>query len=195
MKEAPITKLLMIDDKQIEYSLRPSRKARALRLSVYPDKRIVVSASLGYSISTIENFIKSKSEWILDKLRYFSKFAEVTTLRGGRREYLKYKEVARSIVHERLRHFNQFYNFDYGNITIRNQKSRWGSCSKRGNLNFNFKIAQIDAELADYIIVHELCHTKEFNHGKAFWQLVEKTIPNYKDLRGRLKRGALVTAQ
>src|SRR4051812_20805718 len=88
-------------------------------------------------------------------------------------DYLKYKTEALYLTKARLEHFNQFYNFKYNKITIRNQVSRWGSCSKGRNLSFNFRIALLPKEIADYVIVHELCHLGEFNHSKAFWDLVE----------------------
>ncbi len=99
-----------------------------------------------------------------------------------------HKESARTRVHERIAHWNTHYNFTYGRITIRNQHSRWGSCSTKGNLNFNYRIALIPLELADYIIVHELCHLKEFNHGKAFWDLIAETIPDYTERMIELKK-------
>ena len=81
--------------------------------------------------------------------------------------------MARALVHERVKHFSMHYEakhgIAHGKIAIRNQKSRWGSCSKKGNLNFNYKLVFLDPELRDYVIVHELCHIKEFNHGKGFW--------------------------
>jgi predicted metal-dependent hydrolase len=101
--------------------------------------------------------------------------------------YLTHKSQALYLAKVRLEHFNQFYNFKYNKVTIRNQISRWGSCSKRGNLNFNYRIALLPEELRDYIIVHELCHLGEFNHSKNFWALVEKTIPNWSELRKKLK--------
>ena len=98
------------------------------------------------------------------------------------------KEYARSFVKSRIEHFNGFYGFKINRIAIRNQRSRWGSCSKKSNLNFNYKILFLKPELADYLLVHELCHLGEFNHSKRFWALVEKTIPDYakinKELRG-----------
>lgn len=94
---------------------------------------------------------------------------------------------ARALVHARLEHFNQFYNFTYNKVFIKNQRTRWGSCSSNGNLNFNFKIITLAPELQDYLIVHELCHLKEFNHGKAFWDLVALQIPEYETLRKQLK--------
>lgn len=105
--------------------------------------------------------------------------------------YLKYKTQASILAKERLEYFNTFYNFKYNKITIRNQRTRWGSCSKKGNLNFNYKIALISKEESDYIIVHELCHLKEFNHGKKFWDLVALTIPDYKKVRTGLRQNKL----
>lgn len=102
--------------------------------------------------------------------------------------FLSNKEVALALVTSRLAHFNTFYNFKYNKVTIRNQFSRWGSCSRKGNLNFNFRIALLPPELADYIIVHELCHLGEFNHSRKFWELVEKTVPGWREARGRLKK-------
>ena len=80
------------------------------------------------------------------------------------------------------------YGVKCGRVAMRNQKTRWGSCSKEGNLNFNYKIAFLPPELADYLIVHELCHLKEMNHLPRFWALVEQTIPNHKALRKEMRR-------
>ena len=105
--------------------------------------------------------------------------------------YLKYKNQATVLVKEKLEYFNQFYNYKYNRIVIRNQKTRWGSCSKRGNLNFNYKVALLSEKEVNYIVVHELCHLGEFNHSKKFWDLVEKTIPDYKDARNSLRINGL----
>lgn len=102
------------------------------------------------------------------------------------------KEAARALVHNRVAHFLKYYGLEHGisvsKIAIRNQRSRWGSCSKKGNLNFNYKIVFLSPEQQDYIIVHEICHIKEFNHAKSFWDLVAETIPDWKKLRGELKK-------
>ena len=105
----------------------------------------------------------------------------------ARRHYLKYKEQARTLIEERLNYFNQFYNLEVCRVSVRNQKTRWGSCSSKGNLNFNYKILFLPRDAADYIIVHELCHLKEMNHSKNFWALVSQTFPNYKYIRKNLK--------
>ncbi|MDB5224944.1 MAG: putative metal-dependent hydrolase, partial [Candidatus Adlerbacteria bacterium] len=98
------------------------------------------------------------------------------------------KEAARALVHARLSVFNQHYQLQVKKVFIRNQKTRWGSCSSRGNLNFNYRLAMLPLHLVDYVVVHELCHLGQFNHSPAFWALVEKTLPNYKALRAELKQ-------
>jgi predicted metal-dependent hydrolase len=108
--------------------------------------------------------------------------------RRNRKEYLKNKEQARTFVKEKLEHFNQFYNLTWQRVSIRNQKRRWGSCSQKGNLNFNYKILFLPERCADYIIVHELCHLQEFNHSRRFWELVARAIPDYREMRKELRK-------
>jgi hypothetical protein len=107
--------------------------------------------------------------------------------RRNRLHYIKHKELARAYINNKLLYFNQFYGFTYNRVSIKNHKSRWGSCSSKGNLNFNYKIIFLPENAFDYIIVHELCHLKELNHSKRFWDLVAKATPNYKDIRKQLK--------
>ena len=100
---------------------------------------------------------------------------------------MRVREDARALVHARIRHFNAHYGFVIHKIFIKNHKSRWGSCSEKGNINFNYKILFLPPALADYIIVHELCHLQEFNHSRTFWSLVEKTVPDHRTLRRSLQ--------
>ena len=105
-----------------------------------------------------------------------------------RKHYLAHKEKTRQFVMARLSHWNQFYNFEIGQVRIKVTTSRWGSCSSHGNLNFHYQLVFLPSELADYIIVHELCHLGELNHSRAFWGLIEQTIPDYRERVVRLKR-------
>ena len=119
---------------------------------------------------------------------YFKKFKLIIRKRRTSVvEYRKLKQFARGFVKEKIVQLNQFYNFSFNRISIKNHKSRWGSCSKKGNLNFNYKIIHLSVELAEYIVVHELCHLKELNHSSRFWDLVAKAIPDYKERRRKLK--------
>lgn len=101
--------------------------------------------------------------------------------------YKAHKEIARTIITERLRQWETYTGYTSGRVAIRNQRSRWGSCSEGGNLNFSYKLIFLPSELMDYIIVHELCHTKELNHSATFWDLVGTVMPDYR-LRERALR-------
>lgn len=107
---------------------------------------------------------------------------------NSRVEFIKYESRAKELAKNQIAYFNQFYKFKVNRITIKNQKTRWGSCSKKGNLNFNYKIALLPQYLSDYILVHELCHLGEFNHSSNFWMLVAKIIPNYKKIKREFKK-------
>src|SRR3989344_1735259 len=98
------------------------------------------------------------------------------------------RELARRLVKQRIAYFNQFYHFRIRRVAIKNQKTRWGSGSSKGNLNFNYKIIYLPKRLADYLIVHELCHLEQLNHSKKFWDLVSKTMPSYKRINKILKK-------
>jgi predicted metal-dependent hydrolase len=106
---------------------------------------------------------------------------------GGLVEYRKFKHQAHSFIKEKILEINRFYNFSFNRVCVKNHKSRWGSCSQKGNLNFNYKIIHLPLELAEYIVVHELCHLKELNHSERFWALVARAIPDYKARRRQLK--------
>lgn len=102
-------------------------------------------------------------------------------------DYKAHKENARELIMSRLEHFAYPYGFSYGQVSIRNQSTRWGSCSRKGNLNFNYRLVHLPLELLDYVVVHELCHLKEFNHSRNFWDLVAQAIPDYRERRRQLK--------
>ncbi len=107
-------------------------------------------------------------------------------------KYLTHKEEARKIVTEKLELYKEFYaanghEMNYNRVAIRDQKSRWGSCSSKSNLNFNYRLALIPEHLTAYVVVHELCHLREMNHAKSFWDLVSISMPNYAELKEELR--------
>ncbi|MFZ2593433.1 MAG: SprT family zinc-dependent metalloprotease [Minisyncoccia bacterium] len=182
--------MLQIDHDLVPYVQKVSR-GRSIRITVKPGGVITVHAPRLVFQKTIDAFVESKIEWITDAYLRVRHMPPAVPQRVSRREYLAYKETARTLVHARITFFNQHYQYTYGKIAIRNQKTRWGSCSKKGNLNFSYKLARMRPELADYVVVHELCHLREFNHSERFWDLVAETIPNYRELRKDLKGGHL----
>ncbi|HAI62645.1 TPA: M48 family peptidase [candidate division WWE3 bacterium] len=109
----------------------------------------------------------------------------------SKNHYLENKKVARKIILEYLHFFAALYKVKFRKVAIRNQRSKWGSCSKAKNLNFNYKVAFLPNDQRDYVVVHELCHLIEFNHSKKFWAEVARTIPNYKEIRKKVKSTSL----
>lgn len=172
---------------KVKYNLKISKRARQMRLEVRRDGELVVTVPRGMDYGLVERFIVKKSKWVIDKINYFTSVKDKIFLNTSKIEYLKYKEKTKLLAENRIEHYNKLYHFSVNRITIKNQKSRWGSCSKKGNLNFNYKIALLPQNLADYVMVHELCHLGEFNHSKRFWKLVLLTVPNYKELRSKFK--------
>ncbi len=168
------------------YTLRISSRARRMRLAIYNSGEVVLTMPRWGTKRQAEQFIQQHKAWLEQKL---AKYNDPNTIliKSSPKDFKAYKKPALELAKQRLEHFNQFYTLKYTNVSIRNQKTRWGSCSRRGALVFNYKIALLPPEIADYIIVHELCHIGEFNHSRDFWALVARTIPNYKALKIKLK--------
>ena len=188
MKIQIMKKNIELDNKNIDYTLKMSKRARRMRLAVYCDGTFIVTAPKHVEQGIIEKFIFEKSQWILDRLNFFKSSEMVFFPKRTKTEYLKHKHVAKKLVEQKIEQFNLLYKFKFNRISIKNQKTRWGSCSSKGNLNFNYKIALLPEKMADYIIVHELCHLYEFNHSQKFWNLVARAIPDYLEIRKELKR-------
>jgi hypothetical protein len=98
-----------------------------------------------------------------------------------------YRKKAEEVIRDRLEHFNQHYGFRFHRVAFKDQKSRWGSCSRAGNLNFNWRLIMAPIEVIDYVVVHELCHLGQMNHSSRFWALVEEVMPEHKTHRKWLK--------
>ncbi|KKR08267.1 MAG: hypothetical protein UT32_C0002G0030 [Parcubacteria group bacterium GW2011_GWC2_39_14] len=182
-------KQIDLNQNKVDYTLKVSKRSRRLRLAVYCDGQLVVTAPRFMSLHYVEAFILQKAQWILSRIDYFKKFPGKALGRLTKKDYFEHKAPALMLVQTRIAHFNQFYNVKINRISIKNQKTRWGSCSKKGNLNFNYKIVLMPTEMADYIIVHELCHLIEFNHSRNFWVLVARTIPSHLKIRRELRKG------
>jgi len=183
-------KRIKLHQKQVEYILRESKRARRMRLTIYCDGAFVVTVPQEMKHLLIEKFIIQKSQWILDKMDYF-KSRPGLVFTPNKNDFLAYKDVALALAEQRIAHFNKLYKLSFNKINIKNQKTRWGSCSRKRNLNFNYKIALLPSRLSDYIIVHELCHLREFNHSKKFWELVARAVPDYWKIRDDLKQGGI----
>lgn len=180
---------ILIHNQEIEYKLRRSKRAKRMRLAVYCDSSVVVTLPLNVNENIVEKFIREKSSWLMDKILSFKSSNYLLQRKDDKADYLKNKNLALKFAEDRVAEFNKLYKFKFNKITVKNQKTRWGSCSRKGNLNYNYRLLLLPKHIADYIIVHELCHLKEFNHGNKFWSLVAKAVPDYLEIKKELNRG------
>ena len=164
--------------------IRSRRKTIAIQID--RNGQVILRTPYGITKRQAEKFLDEKKDWILKNIRQVEnrKTDQIMISEEQRREGI---ERAKRIFPERTAYFALRMGVDYGRITIREQKTRWGSCSSKGNLNFNCLLMLAPPEVLDYVVVHELCHRKQMNHSKAFWLEVEKVLPNYKEVRKWLK--------
>lgn len=170
------------------YTLRRRTGMRSIRLAVRSDGEIVVSAAKSVPVFIIERFVTQKLAWIeaqREKMRTRVRVAPAPSVS----EYKQHKQAALELVKERVAHFSALYGFVPKRVSVGNARTRWGSCSRKGALMFSYRIVFLSEELRDYLIVHELCHLKEFNHSAKFWGLVAQTIKEWKVLRKQLRMG------
>ena len=171
--------------------IRSSRKTIAIE--IHPDLRIKVRAPLRTPQYRIMEFLKEKEHWIdlhLEKMRQRQEGGadQPSKVPYSEQEIRELTELAKQVIPQRVAFFAKQMDVTYGRITIRNQKTRWGSCSQAGNLNFNCRLMKMPPEVLDYVVVHELCHRKQMNHSRAFWAEVEKVLPDYRITRQWLKQ-------
>lgn len=171
----------------LDYTIKRYRRSKHIRICVHPDGRCAVTAPKRVSELEILRFVRAKSLWIKKQQEYYLAHPKYNPPQHNHQHYLKHKEAAREFILGRLEKLNQDYGFKYHRVAIRNQKYLWGSCSRQGNLNFNYRVMFLPPKVADYIIVHELCHLKELNHSARFWNLVAKNIPDHLAIRKDLR--------
>lgn len=158
----------------IRYKLIRSDR-RSIGIQVTPEG-VVVRAPKGLTAAQIDAFVQSKRSWIESHL---AKMPPVQP-KFSNEEIHALADRALKVIPERVRHFAPKVGVTYGGITIRNQHTRWGSCSGKGNLNFNCLLMLTPDHVIDYVVVHELCHRLEMNHSPRFWAQVERVLPNYR---------------
>lgn len=161
-------------------------KRKTIAIQIREDGTVIVRSPESVSRKTIEDFLKEKQEWIeTHQKKAEQRRAQALTITEEQRE--EGIKRARKVFPERIAYFAKQMGVTYGRVTLREQKTRWGSCSSKGNLNFNWKLILLPPELLDYVVVHELAHRKEMNHSAAFWKVVEEILPDYRERRKALK--------
>ena len=156
--------------------------------------RLIVRAPLRMSRTEIERFVASKADWINKHLEAAKQRQSVPVQPFTAAEIQQLADAALQDIPQRVGKYAAIIGVTVGRITIRNQKTRWGSCSSKGNLNFNCLLVLCPEEIRDYVVVHELCHRKELNHSPCFWNEVARVMPDYAQRRTWLKEngGSLI---
>jgi len=165
----------LYQNKTVQYTIKKSSRAKRVRISIYVDGEVSVTTPLRVSFARAEEFVREKMSWITERISIM----EQHPLFHIRKHNYTSKEV-RQKIDGKVEKYCSLYGVECRKISIRNQRTRWGSCSKSGSLSFNQSIVALPEQYFDYIIVHEVCHLKEFNHSKNFWNLVAETIPEYR---------------
>ena len=179
---------------EVVYSRR-----RTLGLEVRADGRVILRAPKGLSNQAVMDFVKERQAWIVGKWFETERIRRQKAERPPR-DYeqnpaleVQYRKEARRRITERAAYFAEKMGVDYGRIAIKAAKTRWGSCSAQGNLNFHWKLILMPPAILDYVVVHELAHRIEMNHSPRFWTQVERILPDYRERRRWLKEnGGLI---
>lgn len=171
--------------------VRSERKT--LSVSIQPDCTITVRSPRSVSDSQIRRFLIEKQHWLITKYLEAKQKQEAipcSDLTDTQRAALtrRYIDAAKEYFPKRVAYFHQFTGGTYSRITIRDQKTRWGSCSSKGTLSFNWRLMLAPPAILDYVVVHELCHLKHMDHSPAFWQAVGEVFPDYASARKWLRK-------
>lgn len=181
---------LTVDDMTIPYEIIRSKR-KTYGISIAPGGKVTVRIPLRGSERFAVSMAESKKNWIAAsvlKMRMIEPFpSQKDKSPSEKRLESIYRNAAKEYFPKRVYHFAHILGVSYGNISIRDQKTRWGSCSSKGNLSFNWRLILAPPNVLDYVVVHELCHRIEMNHSPRFWALVESVMPDYKQYRKWLK--------
>ena len=162
--------------------IKSDRKTIAIQIKA--DGQVVVRCPKRMRVEEARRFVESKANWIE---KHLAKRPAQDVAKYTPREIEQLREQTRKLITDRVKYYAPVIGVTYNKIAIRTQHTRWGSCSSKGNLNFNCLLALVPPEVLDYVVVHELCHRKELNHSARFWSEVEKILPNYHMHRKWLK--------
>lgn len=176
---------------ELPYNVVESRR-KTCAISISPDGRITLRLPFGTSDEQIRHLLLEKQHWIITHWLEAKEHAArrpVSDLTDAQRAALekRYIQAARDYFPKRAAYFLPLTGGSFTRITIRDQKTRWGSCSAKGTLSFNWRLMLAPPAVLDYVVVHELCHLTHMNHSKAFWALVESVCPDYRTHRKWLK--------
>ena len=162
---------------------------RTISLEITSSGEVLVRAPRFMPEPEIRAFVESKSSWLAKHLQKKEQDIEALQEEGAftEQEMERLRKLAKKVIPEKVAYYARLMGVSYGRISIRMQKTRWGSCNREGNLNFNCLLMMAPPEALDYVVIHELSHRMEMNHSARFWAQVEKAMPDYRVPRKWLK--------
>ena len=167
-----------------------SKRAKHLNISVRPYKGVRVAIPDGLSFKKAEEFVGSRTDWIMKNSDRMKRLEREHAAKSGAGLDIDRAKAKRKLS-RRLNYLSEKYGFTYNRVFIRNQRTRWGSCSHKDNISLNVKLIRLPDELMDYVILHELVHTRFKNHSKQFWDELDKILVNAKGIDAELKQYTL----
>ena len=178
-----------------EISVSVIRSARkSLGLEVRDANTVLARIPARVSDRELKAFVENHRSWILEKTAVMAEREENRKSTPAPPPELLSKTDRMKIqlkIGKRVRHYCETMGVTVGYVAVKNQKTRWGSCSAKGNVNFNYQLAFLPEELLDYVVIHELAHRRHMDHSRAFWAEVEKYCPDYRERRAALKEYSL----
>ena len=163
-----------------------SQRAKHIRITIRPDQAVRLTIPRDQSVDRAKQFLNSKIPWIK---KHQHRFSKLDNLQTNLPKFKINEKEARDMLVGRLEGLANIHNFKYARVAIRNQKTKWGSCSAKNNINLNINLARLPDELRDYVILHELVHTRFKNHSKKFWAELDKVIgTSAKELSKKLRK-------
>lgn len=178
--------VLVIEDMRIPLILQRSKR-KTLMIQMTDSVQLLVKAPIEMSEREIYRFLKQKTFWIYKRAKQVREKKDTRVLRTEK-ELIALKEQARMVLTAKTDEYAKQIGVAYTKIRIGNQKTRWGSCSSRGTISYNWRLIMMPEAIMDYVVVHELCHLKEMNHSVRFWKLVASILPDYQECREWLKK-------
>ena len=164
---------------------------KSVGITIKAGGEIIIRAPRFMSNHLILSFVEEKANWIIKTYEKQLKVQPTAISEEKSPQTLalekRYRDAAKDYIPKRVEYYHQFTGGSYQKITIRDQKTRWGSCSGTGTLSFSFRLMLAPPRVLDYVVVHELCHLTHMNHSKEFWNMVEDILPDYKEHRKWLK--------
>jgi len=164
-----------------------SKRARRVIISIKPFKGVRVAVPYRVSFNKAEEFVHSKIDWTKMQLEKMKQYEREYNFTSGVNDNID-KTRAKSMLTGRLKYLAGKHGYTYNRVFIRNQRTRWGSCSHKNNISLNMKLVLLPEELMDYVILHELVHTHRKDHSKAFWAEMDNLVGDGKKLSSKLRK-------